>query len=263
MKYVHDIHVNWVDGGSRKHEIPEYFEWKDEDPIELYDTIPAIAVTSKVFNILEDGYVEIPFNLLNEIHKVAKRINPDTQRKNTVEYCFIISDRKKVLVINTEGDNRPNLKSRLVPRMELFILNEMKDEPTYQLDIQPDEFEEYDDSSLEARFLSVNPSNYIGLTRTEREMKQIVLDCLFNLNCSENLAEVKYWYIELFPEMIGDEELKTATHEMLINDLFDYLKEGWTKRHEEWGTLMVKVAPNDIYKDEWASLVNPKVIPVK
>lgn len=254
MKYLHDVYVNWVDGGSRSHEIPEYFEWKDGDPVEMFDEIMLVRVTPKFFNILNDGYEVIPNELLKMVYNTAKRINPNTKRRNQVAYAFVASDGEHAIVINTEGDDKPNLKSRLVIRHETLALEMVNDiGKIYDFDGELSDCEE--DNSLEAMILSSSPKDYIGLTRIEKEMKQIVFDCLYNLSLSKNIAEVKYWYIELFPEMIGDEILEKVQAESMILDMFDYLRQGWSKRHEEWGTLAVKYEPNDIYTDEWKDLV--------
>lgn len=254
MRYLHDVYVNWVDGGSRSHEIPEYHEWKTNDPVEHYDEIPLIRVTPKLMHVLEDGWESIPVELLQAVHNVAKRINPDTKRRNQVAYAFVASDGERVIVINTEGDDKPNLKSRMVMRHEILAL-EMAADISEVFDFEG-EFEDYEaDTSLEAKILSSSPADYVGLTRVEKEMKQIVFDCLYNLSLSDNKAEVAYWYIELFPEMIGDALLQKVSAEAMVLDMFDYLRIGWTTRHVEWGTLAVKYAPNDIYIDDWKELV--------
>lgn len=257
MLYLHDVYVNWVDGGSRKHEIPEYFEWKDEDPTEFLDTVPLIIVEPEFFSVLEDGYVDIPTELLSMVHRVTVKINPDTKRKNKVDYCFVMTDRVRVMVINTEGDNKPNLKSRLAVRNELYVLDLAADEDykPYRFTIEPDEYEVADNSSLEEKMLSVGPEVYVGLTRVEREMKTILMDCLFNLSTSDNKAEVYYWFIELFPDLYHPTTYAASTNKYMVEEIFNFLKVGWGTTHVEYGTNLVKVEPNKIYKEDWASLV--------
>jgi hypothetical protein len=254
VRCIHDVQFNWVDGGSRRHEIPEYHEWKKGDTLELYDSVPVVKVEPALFNALEDGYEEIPKELLEFVHKVARRINPETHRKNQVEYCFVATDGKNVIAINTEGDNKPNLKSRLNLRHDQFVIGDLApDMEVLECTFTP---EEYDvNESLEAYIMASVPEDNIGLTRTEKEMKQIVLEGLYNLSLSENKAEVFYWFVELFPDLNKPVTLAAMTIETMIKEMFSYLRKGWTKDHQYWGSLIVKVAPNDIYKDEWAALV--------
>lgn len=258
MNYLHDVHVNWVDGGSRKHEIPEYFEWKEGDPEELMETLPLVIIKHELFTILEDGYVDIPKDLLSMVHRVAVKINPVTKRKNKVEYCFAVTDGVRVVVINTEGDNMPNLKSRIAPDRERFALELAEEYPKYTFEI-PSGYtvEEHEDVT---GFFSTSPKDYVGLTRTEKEMKQIVLDCLFNLSGSDNKFEVFYWFVEVFPELNSQTTLAALSKEEMVQHLFDFLRKGWSKCHEEFGTNMIKVAPNDIYKDEWVNLLKEKKV---
>jgi len=208
LYYIHDVWVNWVDGTSKGYEIPEYHEWRKDDIVELYDQLPVAKVTKDFFNFLENDYGVIPHTLLDEVHlRAAKR---EDRKRIKVEHAFVISDGENVLAINTDGDNKPNMKSRLVPRHERLVLEIVEEEPVFEFEwTAPEHFVE-DDDSLMSQILDLKAEYLVGLTRTEREMKEIVMDCLFNLCVSENRAEVKYWYIVLFPYMIGHPVLDSA-----------------------------------------------------
>lgn len=250
MIYLHDIFVNWVDGGSRAHQIPEYHEWRTTDGTELMDTIPVVHVKSELYNYLEDGYIDIPPDILNQVHKESRRVNPETKRKNIVEYAFILTDGHHVMAINTEGDTKPNLKSRLVPKQEKLVLEYVADLTARHYHFVPEDYEEVDET-LGGRILSLDPEYMLGLTRTEKEMKEIVMDCLFNISCSENILEVRYWFVELFPKEYSKDLI--LEKDWMVQKMFDFLKVGWSKQHEEFGTVLVKYY--DIYKTDWAALI--------
>jgi hypothetical protein len=254
MLILHDIWVNWAES-SRAYSIPEYHEWKKDDEVELIDTIPMIIVEPELFNILEDDYLDIPAALLKEVHRVAKKVNKETNRKKLVDYCFIATDMQRIIAIDTEGDTKPNLKSRLAPRNEAFALEIAQDcgEPT-QYPLPKDEFEGLEvDTSLMGQILSFDPEYFTGLTRTEKEMKEILLDCLFNVSCSENPHEVFYWYLELFPTEYNNGSI--PEHDDMIRKMFDFLKIGWSQQHVDYGSHLIRFNDNDIYKDEWKELV--------
>jgi hypothetical protein len=252
MKYLHDVWVNWSDGGSRAHQIPEYHEWRKDDYVELMDQIPVIVLEPESFTVLEDGYVDIPKEILEMVFKQAARINPETKRRNKVEYAFIITDKTRVLAINTESDTKPNLKSRLLPRQENFTTEMVEFDEPLPVKVVADEYEDGEvEEILGDDILSLKPEYMIGLTRDEKEMKEMVMDCLFNISCSEDYHEVYYWYVELFPKEYNPAvELEMDD---MVQKMFDLLKVGWTQQHVDFGTQLIKAY--DIYKEDWAAII--------
>ena len=251
MNYLHDVWCNWVDGTTRGYSIPHYHEWKDEDSVQLIDQIPLLLITPELFDFLEDGYDDIPQEILDHIHNRAF-IQGKNGSKKRIAYAMVTTDGHRVLTINTEGDKLPSLKSRMIPRQERLVLEMMEDLVPFSLKWEMPETEEEDDT-LGGQMLYMKAEYMGGLTRTEREMKEILMDCLYNVYCSKNRAEVIYWYIELFPVMYGEKALQVAELEDLVSHMFDFLKEGWSQRHEEFGYTLVKYY--DVFLEDWKGLV--------
>jgi hypothetical protein len=247
---LRDVWVNWVDGNSRAHEVPQFHEWNKEEKVDLMDEIPLVVVEPELFTLLEDSCVEIPKELLQEVHRKAIRRNPETKRQNKVAYAFVVTDGARIVAIDTAGGKEPTYKSRLVPRQEQLVLALVDGEEPTKYEVGDVSLEEKDES-LMGQILSFDPEYFVGLTRVEREMKEILLDCLFNLSCSENFDEVYYWYVELFPEEYST-ELRIEM-EPMIERMFIFIKAGWTERHVEFGTQLVKF--HDIYQEEWKELL--------
>lgn len=253
LQFIHDVYVNWTDGGTRKHNIPEYHEWnQDTDTIDLMDIMPVLFIEPDLFKVLEDKYVDIPSELLTEVYRKAKIVNSRTKRTNIVDYAFIITDGNNVLAINTEGDNKPNMKSRLIPRQENLVREIAMGYNAKHYDI-PEELEPEVVVSELAKMIYLEPEDVLGLTRAEREMKEIIVDCLFDLAHSLNPAEVMYWFVELFPYRYHPDLAKEYSIEEMITKIHNFIKKGWSKQHEDFGTNLVKV--HTIFTDDWKQLL--------
>lgn len=256
--YGYDIWVNWSDGSNQGFEIPQYFEWRREDNVDLMEQMPILKISKAFFNYIENECEALPEEMLTSVYRKSAKVVKNKRKK--VDYAMIVTDGEQVLAIDTEGkdNDSPNLKSRVTPKQEAFIIDVVEDMYTNDFGwVQPEpEQAEVEEMSIGDAILTIQPEYMAGLTRTEKEMKVIVLDGLFNISCSNNSAEVAYWYVEMFPQYFNTDRVATLTNEEMVTEMFDFLKLGWSKQHEEFGTAVVKCY--DIFKELWAELVGGK-----
>jgi hypothetical protein len=104
--------------------------------------------------------------------------------------------------------------------------------------------------------LSPEPSLMRGLTRKERQLKQLLFMALDQLHSSKNEAEVRYWYTEWCPERYS------AIQELPFEDawdcLFNEIQYGWSDRHETFCEDIIKGQPffEKLWEMEHGSKVN-------
>lgn len=91
----------------------------------------------------------------------------------------------------------------------------------------------------------------IGLTRREQIMKDMLLKELSKIfSCT--LEEAKFWHEELFPERTEGRDTEYRID--IVNEMVDFLRLGWSKRHEEFGTSFIRARGSE-YK-RWRKMVN-------
>lgn len=251
MQHLHDIWVNWVEGGSRAYQIPEFFEWKKTDNVDLMDTIPLIVVEPELFSFIEDGYTDIPKELLDSIYNVAKKRIASQQKTRKVQYCFVMTDKKRVLAVEAASDLKPNYKSRLNATQERSVLERAEYTDVTPYEIADSDKEGARELALTEQILASDPAYFVGLTRTEKAMKEILFDWLFELSCSENDSEVYYWYTELFPKEYSTDVRISV--EWMLENMFNFIKKGWSQRHVDFGTQLVKY--RDYLVEDWNDLL--------
>lgn len=89
----------------------------------------------------------------------------------------------------------------------------------------------------------------VGLTRAERELKEILIEGVYAIGLSDNIDEIRYWYIELFPEMYGKTEVQEMSKDDMMSRIFDWVKLGWTDKHMYFGDYLFKFY--DSLADDW------------
>ncbi|MFB6465336.1 YjbA family protein [Cytobacillus sp. Hz8] len=247
MLYLHDVWVNWFEGEENGYNVCHFHEWRKEDGVELLDQVPLIKVESILYNYIENDLSELPQQLLDEVYQKAYL------RKNheriQLDYCFIISDGTGILAIDTIGYNIPIRKSRLIPRQEQLVYEMLsnQEENVYAFN---------DRSSLkEFHILSPEPVFMCGLTRKERQLKQLLFMALDQLHSSHNVAEVRYWLTEWSPEKY--EDIQGLNFEEAWVQLFEQIKSGWTSKHEHFCENLIKGQP--FFEKLWEMEHGPKV----
>lgn len=224
MLMLHDIWLNWF-GEEEGYNVCHFHEWRKDDDVELLDQIPIVFVESPLFDYIENSMSEIPQQLLGEVKgKAFLRINYERIK---LEHCFVLTDGKGILAVDTMGYNMPVRKSRLIPRQEqlVFAMVELSTPTKYEFTTEEKVHTLY----------SPEPASMVGLTRRERNLKQILYQ---GLSSDEDVHKLRYWYSEWNSKEY--QNIKDFTYDELINRLSQELFNGWTDQHEALCSVVVK-----------------------
>lgn len=245
MLYLHDVWVNWFEGEENGYNVCHFYEWRKDDAIELLDQVPVLKVSAPLFQYLENSLAEIPKPLLEDVYQKAYvRKNHERIR---LDYCFIATDGYGIIAIDTIGYHIPIRKSRLIPRQEQLVYEMMKEQ---DVRIYP-----FQQSEREYHILSPHPALMSGLTRKERQLKQLLFMALDQLYGTKNVAEVRYWYTEWAPEKYA--YIQQMSFEEAWNGLYEEAKYGWSERHAHLCERLVKGQP--FFEKLWEMEQEPKV----
>jgi len=232
MMYLHDVWVNWFEGEENGYNVCHFHEWRKDDNIELLDQVPLLKISSTLFNYIENDLSELPQQLLDDVYQKAYL------RKNheriQLDYCFIATDGNGILVVDTLGYKIPIRKSRLVPRQEHLVYDmvENQEESQYTFTIE---------STKQYHILSPDPELMMGLTRKERQLKQLLFMALDQMISTKNAAEVRYWYTEWAPDRY--KKIQQMDFEDAWNHLYEEAKYGWSEKHEKLCEGLIKGQP--------------------
>ena len=248
MLYLHDVWVNWFEGEENGYNVCHFHEWRKEDSVELLDQVPLLYVDSILYNYIENDLQELPASLLEEVYQ--KSYIRKNHERIQLEYCFVVTDGKGILAVDTIGYSIPIRKSRLIPRQEQLVYDmvENHDKISYH-------FEQFSKSVEDYHILSPSPDSMRGLTRKERQLKQLLFMALDQLKTTNNTAEIRYWYTEwnpVFYSMIQDKPF-----EEVWDLLFEDIQVGWTNKHETFCENLIKGQP--FFEKLWEMEQQPKV----
>ncbi|MDN4073702.1 MULTISPECIES: YjbA family protein [Fictibacillus] len=233
MLYLRDVWVNWFEGEENGYNVCEFHEWRKDDFIELLDQVPIVKIDSSLFHYIENELSDLPDSLLDEVHQKAY-VRKNNQRVQ-LDHCFIITDEKKTMVIDTMGYRIPIRKSRLIPRQEQLVYEMAEQMETATYTFKPEIREK------EHHILSPEPIIMRGLTRKERQLKQLLFMVLDQLHTTKNVAEVRYWYTEWMPENYM--AIQRMEFEEAWEALYSEIKDGWSDQHYAICERLVKGQP--------------------
>jgi hypothetical protein len=233
MLYLHDVWVNWFEGEENGYNVCHFHEWRRDDVIELLDQVPLVIVESVLYHYIENELGELPQGLLNDIYQKAY-LRKNHERVQ-LEHCFVVTDGKGILAVDTIGYNIPIRKSRLIPRQEQLVYDMIEQHEPMQYHFEREE------GTKEYHILSPEPSLMKGLTRKERQLKQLLFMALDQLYSSKNVAEVRYWYTEWSP--MGYQEIQQMEFLDVWNRLYEEVKTGWSEKHALLCENLVKGQP--------------------
>jgi hypothetical protein len=247
MLYLHDVWVNWFEGEENGYNVCNFHEWRKDDGVELLDQVPLLKVEPILFNYIENDLSELPQQLLDDIYQKAY-LRKNHERVQ-LDYCYVVTDGIGILAVDTIGYNIPIRKSRLIPRQEQLVYemigqHEAKKYHFYEQPVMKD-----------FHILSPEPELMRGLTRKERQIKQLLFMALDQLLSSKNEAEVRYWYTEWCPEHYST--IQELNFERAWEQLFEETKYGWSKRHETFCENLIKGQP--FFEKLWEMEHGPKV----
>lgn len=247
MLYLHDVWVNWFEGEENGYNVCHFHEWRKDDGVELLDQVPLLKIEPLLFDYIENDLSELPQQLLDDIYQKAYL------RKNheriQLEYCFVVSDGVGILVVDTIGYNIPIRKSRLIPRQEQLVYEMLDNQETTKY--------KFNETAVIKDFhiLSPEPKLMRGLTRKERQLKQLLFMALDQLHSSRNEAEIRYWYTEWSPEHYA--KIQELNFEEAWQQLFSDTREGWSRKHENFTENLIKGQP--FFEKLWEIEHGPKV----
>ncbi|HLR60708.1 MAG TPA: YjbA family protein [Pseudogracilibacillus sp.] len=233
MLYMHDVWVNWFEGEENAYNICYFHEWRKEDKIELLDQVPLVYITEELYNHIENDMQDLPKNLLDMIYKRA--YVRKGQERTGLEYACIVTDGNDIVVFDTIGYSIPIRKSRLIPRQEQMVYDMIKNTKPKNIPFDKAVYQK------EYHILSLAPEYIHGLTRRERQLKQLLMMGLDQLRTSNNLEELRYWLTEWDPK--GYEFIRFMDEEEVWQELYNGVKKGWTDAHEDLCAKLIKGQP--------------------
>lgn len=232
MMYLHDVWVNWFEGEENGYNICPFYEWKKTDTIELLDQIPVLYLETYVYQYIEENLFDLPEKLLDNIRNRAY-VKKDRERI-PLKYACIITDGVQVLAFDTIGYRVPIRKSRLIPRQERKVLKMVAGEERQFFPLKNAEEKEY-------HILSLSPETMIGLTRRERQLKQLLMMALDALKETKNRTEAQYWLTEWNPEHY--DSIRQLSFKEAWDELYQGVYFSWSKKHEVLCEAMIKGQP--------------------
>ncbi|TDQ42129.1 DUF3603 family protein [Aureibacillus halotolerans] len=232
MLYLHDVWVNWFEGEENGYNVCAFHEWRKEDAIEVLDQTPVLFVEHVVFERIENELLPLPKQLLQDVY------NKSYMRKNherkALEYCFIVTDGMNILAVNTIGYDIPVRKSRIIPRQEQLVYDMVASKtPTIynwaNVELEP---------AKEYHLYSPAPSEMRGLTRKERQLKQVLYMAMDHLKSNANDAEMRYWCTEWDPDhyMI----IQRFSFDQAWEWMFEGIRKGWSAHHGQVGASLIR-----------------------
>ncbi|WP_152657300.1 YjbA family protein [Oceanobacillus sp. CFH 90083] len=223
MLYLHDAWVNWFEGEENGYNVCPFHEWRKSDSVELLDQVPLLYISSELFEYIENDMCELPKDLLDRIYK--RTTIRKGQKRTVLEYAAVVTDGLEILAFDTAGYYIPVKKSRLIPRQEQLVYSmiEKAEQKTYAFNKE--------NYQKEYHMLSMPPAFIHGLTRRERQLKQLLMIGLDQLKTTNNKQELRYWLTEWNPKKYPS--IKYMNEGEVWEALYNGLKDGWSQAHEE------------------------------
>lgn len=229
MLYLHDVWVNWFENVENSFDVPHYHEWRKTDQMRLLDQVPVIIVRKELMEYVSDSLNPIPEDLLKKIQ--GKAFIRRGSRRDRLNHCFILTDGKSVIAVDTDNTNIPLNKSRILPQHTLIAFEMANSHASESFFIPKVEKKPFSLSNP-------SPEWMVGLTRSERGMKKIFLSCMDDISKKGNKDELTYWITEFSGESFN-EVIKLKKTE-LVDLLHSTVIAGWTDRHKQTTILLSK-----------------------
>lgn len=233
MLYLHDVWVNWFEAEENGYNVCSYHEWRKEDKIELLDQVPLLYIKESLYNYIENDMQDLPEDLLHRIKKRA--YGRKGQIRVPLDYATVVTDGKNILALDTGGYKIPIKKSRLIPRQELIVYNMIKNRNKRTFKFNSKNY------TKKHHILSMAPELIFGLTRRERQLKQLLMMALDQLRIKNNLEELRYWLTEWNPKKYPF--IRFMNEKQVWRALYSGVKIGWSDDHESFGKKLIKGEP--------------------
>ncbi|MFD1360170.1 YjbA family protein [Lentibacillus salinarum] len=233
MLYLHDVWVNWFEGEENGYNVCYFHEWRKNDGIELLDQVPLLYITKELYDYIENDMHDLPEDMMDQIYK--RSYIRKGQNRDSLDFAAVVTDGQDILAFDTIGYQIPVRKSRLIPRQEQLVFDMIKT-------TKPESFD-FNGRTVEKEYhiLSMEPELIHGLTRRERQLKQLLMIALDQLRTVDNLEELRYWLTEWDPKQYP--YIRYMDKETVWNTLYEGVKHGWGRAHEDLCVKMIKGQP--------------------
>ncbi len=233
MLYMHDVWVNWFEGEENGYNVCYFHEWRKEDGIELLDQVPLLYITKELYKYIENDMHDLPKELLDTIYRRAY-IRKGHER-TVLDYSCIVTDGDDIVAFDTIGYEIPVRKSRLIPRQEQLVFDMIKGSKQQSFKFDGENYKK------EYHLLSPEPKVIFGLTRRERQLKQLLMMGLDQLRTTNNLEELRYWLTEWDPKNYPF--IRFMDEDKVWEALYNGIREGWSPAHEDLCAKLIKGQP--------------------
>lgn len=233
MMYLHDVWVNWFESEENGYQVAQYHEWRKEDKIEIIDQTPLLYIKNHLFEYIENDLQELPAGLLDTIYK--RSFMKKGQARNVIDYACVITNGCESLAIDTIGYTIPVRKSRLIPRQEQLVYDMIKSAKPQGFGFKLRNYRK------DYHILSMPPEQVRGLTRREREIKQILMLALDQLKTAGNLEELRYWLTEWDPKQYA--VIRYLDVDEVWERLYNGVRQGYSENHEAFCAKIVRGQP--------------------
>ncbi|UPI12042.1 hypothetical protein [Bacillus phage SBSphiJ2] len=245
--FVEDAIAVWVPGTTPAYMTPKSFEWTPKDESSYFDEIPVVLVSEEAMDSVEYALPILPDDLMEAIAGDAVVSDGDMEEGFDPDFAAILTDKNRNLIVVAEDEGYITRKSRLDPATDYEVTSKVAskvakygdDIKVFDWDINVDKKESKEKTALE-KFETLSEDVFIGITRRERKLKEILMNAIFDMGCNGNVEEIKYWISEMAPSGNTSEELKGMDVDSLLQYLYDAVKQGWNENHEVLGDGITK-----------------------
>ncbi|TFJ93603.1 YjbA family protein [Lentibacillus salicampi] len=233
MLYLHDVWVNWFEGEENGYSVCYFHEWRKNDGIELLDQVPLLYITEDLYDYIENDMHDLPEAMMDQIYRRA--YIRKGQERTSVDFAAVVTDGNDMIAFDSIGYQIPVRKSRLIPRQEQLVFDMIKT-------TKPESFH-FDGREIEKEYhmLSMEPELVHGLTRRERQLKQLMMIALDQLRTVNNPEEIRYWLTEWDPKQYP--YIRYMDKEIVWDTLYEAVRHGWSHSQEELCAKMIKGQP--------------------
>ncbi|WNO29774.1 hypothetical protein [Bacillus phage SDFMU_Pbc] len=245
-----EIAVIYLEAPIHRVDVPEWFQMREceANNLELYSEIPIIEVDEDLFDMLPLMTDSVPLALTEVVD--FKAVIEDFGHRSS-DFVAICGDQVLVFGVK-QSEYSPNVMAvtrvgRVAPELEekFVSLARKKNIEVHSVDTAGFKVSDF------------IPLVDVGLTRREKEMKEILMTAMTTLSQSDySRGAVEYFFHALYPNMHKyQEEVNILTKESMLEDMVSYLVEGWDSQHEEFGDELIKFVDTDLF-EEWGELRN-------
>ena len=179
MDYYYDILLNFQE------EYCMFYEWDQEDVMDVIKKIPLFHVDSKVLKDLLTKIVVVNKSFLQSIENKTKLKNNEF-----LQYTCVFSDAKNSLAVEFDQDGKIINRSSLILDDELNI-NEFM----------------YNISLMKLEYMTIGKEKILKETRQEVKIKKLIYTEIVDVYQKKEFSKLKYIYLEWFKVLEENVEL--------------------------------------------------------